>query len=131
MTREQLVRYGVIAMLVAVPVGIGVAYWRATIQVIGDECPVIDAVPEGTTFADRQRTDQRLDLDYDLRPTRDGPALACLNILGQAKCESDGPAILAGQLGYRGDITYFSIPEGRTAMVRLSSSRLLCVMPDP
>lgn len=131
MNVEKAARYVLIGGAATLVIGVGGAYYSATRQPIGDACPTLVDAPEGLVFADRSRTEQRLDLDYDLRPANDGTDLSCLNVLGQAKCTATGPAIMAGQLGYRGDVTYFSIPAGRTAVVRLSNSRMLCVMPDP
>lgn len=109
------------------------SYMAVTAEVQGDACPEItpaQASAEGINFEARQRTEQRLDLDYDLRRALNGPPLSCVTILGQSRCETTGPAYLAGQLGYRGPTTIYDIPDGVTAVVRAHSGMLLCVMPD-
>jgi hypothetical protein len=109
------------------------SYLTVTAEVHGELCPEItseQASAQGIDFEARQRTDQRLNLDYDLRRAINGPPLSCVTIFGQSRCETTGPAYLAGQLGYRGSVTIYEIPEGLTAVVRAHGGEVLCLLPD-
>ena len=127
----------IIAVLLSVLViGAGyvlLSYMAVTAEVQGDACPEVtqeQASAEGIIFETRQRTEQRLDLDYDLRRALNGPPLSCVTVFGQSRCETTGPAYLAGQLGYRGPVTIYDIPDGLTAVVRAHSGMVLCILPD-
>lgn len=123
------------ALITALLIGAGYvlfSYRAVMAEVQGELCPEItleQASAAGIDFEERRRTDQRLDLDYDLRRALNGPALSCVTIFGQSRCETTGPALLAGQLGYRGPVTIYAIPKGETAVVRAHSGMLLCIMP--
>ena len=131
MNSERIIRYTLIAAAVALTTGLGVTYFYVTHQPVGDACPLLTTVPEGVEFAERRRSEQRLDYNYDMRPTKDGQdSLSCLKIFDEAKCSITGPALVAGQLGHSSEPEFFDIPDGRVAVVRLNLSRMLCVMPD-
>lgn len=109
------------------------SYLAVTAEVQGELCPEISeeqARAEGIAFEQRQRTEQRLDVEYDLRRAVYGSPLSCVTILGQSRCEITGPAYVAGQLGYRGPVTIYDVPKGLMAVVRAHSGMMLCIIPD-
>ncbi|MEJ6399316.1 hypothetical protein [Yoonia sp. 208BN28-4] len=131
MNIEKIFRYGLIGGAAVVVVGLGGGYWYASSQPIGDECPMINTLPNGMEFQDRVRSEQRLDTSFDLLPVKSGPEVSCLKVFGQARCDVEGPKIVAAQTGFNGTPEIYDIPEGRTAVVRLSNSRMICVLLDP
>jgi hypothetical protein len=109
------------------------SYRAITATVLGELCPELaleEATAKGIVFEERKRTDQRLDLDYDVRQALPGPPMSCATIFNQSRCETTGPAYLAGQLGYRGTVTVYAVPDGSKAVIRAHSGMLLCILPD-